>query len=67
MLGHSNLESTVGYLGIEVDDALEFAERMRCSPAGVVAVAERVGRRPANSGHFPNQPVKGKVAKKVLE
>ena len=26
-LGHSNLESTVRYLGIEVDDALEMAEQ----------------------------------------
>lgn len=25
--GHSNLESTVRYLGIEVDDALEMAEQ----------------------------------------
>ena len=27
LLGHSKLESTVGYLGIEVDDALEMAEQ----------------------------------------
>jgi integrase len=26
LLGHSKLESTVRYLGIEVDDALEMAE-----------------------------------------
>ncbi len=26
-LGHSKLESTVRYLGIEVDDALEIAEQ----------------------------------------
>jgi integrase len=26
-LGHTKLESTVGYLGIEVDDALEMAEQ----------------------------------------
>ncbi len=26
LLGHRNLESTVRYLGIEVDDALEMAE-----------------------------------------
>lgn len=26
LLGHKNLESTVRYLGIEVDDALEIAE-----------------------------------------
>jgi len=27
-LGHTKLESTVGYLGIEVDDALEISERI---------------------------------------
>jgi hypothetical protein len=27
LLGHSKLESTVRYLGIEVDDALELAEQ----------------------------------------
>ena len=28
LLGHTKLESTVRYLGIEVDDALEIAEHM---------------------------------------
>ena len=28
LLGHSKLESTVKYLGIEVDDAIEHAERI---------------------------------------
>lgn len=28
LLGHSKLESTVRYLGIEVDDALELAEQL---------------------------------------
>ena len=27
LLGHTRLESTVRYLGIEVEDALEIAER----------------------------------------
>jgi site-specific recombinase XerD len=27
LLGHSKLESTVRYLGVEVDDALELAEQ----------------------------------------
>ena len=27
LLGHSKLESTVRYLGIEVDDAMEMAEQ----------------------------------------
>lgn len=30
LLGHSKLESTVRYLGIEVDDALEMAEQTDC-------------------------------------
>ena len=28
LLGHSKLESTVRYLGVEVDDALAIAEQM---------------------------------------
>ena len=28
LLGHRNLESTVRYLGIEVDDALELSEQL---------------------------------------
>lgn len=28
LLGHTKLESTIRYLGIEIDDALEIAERM---------------------------------------
>ena len=27
LLGHQNLQSTVRYLGVEVDDALEMAEQ----------------------------------------
>ncbi len=27
-LGHSSLDSTVRYLGIEIDDALEMSERI---------------------------------------
>jgi len=27
-LGHSKIESTVRYLGVEVDDALEIAEKV---------------------------------------
>jgi len=36
LLGHKSLESTVKYLGIEVDDALELAENTeaRMSPFG---------------------------------
>ena len=28
LLGHAKIDSTVRYLGIEVDDALEFAEQV---------------------------------------
>jgi hypothetical protein len=28
LLGHSKIESTVRYLGIEVDDAIEIAEKI---------------------------------------
>jgi integrase len=28
LLGHSKIESTVRYLGVEVDDALEIAEKV---------------------------------------
>ena len=28
LLGHRKLESTVGYLGAEVDDAIEIAEKI---------------------------------------
>ncbi len=33
LLGHAKLESTVRYLGIEVDDATEMAERQKFSDA----------------------------------
>jgi len=35
-LGHSKLESTVRYLGIEVDDALEIAEQTEIQALGQV-------------------------------
>lgn len=33
LLGHTKLESTVWYLGIEVDDALEMAEQTEVWPS----------------------------------
>jgi site-specific recombinase XerC len=30
LLGHTKIESTVWYLGIEADDAMEMAERTKC-------------------------------------
>ncbi len=32
LLGHTKLESTVRYLGVEVDDALELSEASNCKP-----------------------------------
>jgi len=49
LLGHSNLESTLRYLGIQVDDALEIAEQPEVERDAVrrsrktVAVADRPG------------------------
>ena len=33
LLGHTKLESTVRYLGIEVDDALEISEQTEIQPS----------------------------------
>ena len=40
LLGHTKLESTVRYLGIEVDDALNIAEQidLQSSPTGSMPV-----------------------------
>jgi hypothetical protein len=35
LLGHTNLENTVSYLGIEVDDAFEMAEQTEVSLSAV--------------------------------
>jgi site-specific recombinase XerC len=32
LLGHTKLESTVRYLGVEVDDALELSEALELQP-----------------------------------
>jgi hypothetical protein len=42
LLGYTKLESTVRYLGIEVDDALEMAEQTECE--------SRRGQRPRVTG-----------------
>ena len=50
LLGHSKLESTVRYLGIEVDDALEISERIEiCSGGGSATSAQDGGGRPQTS------------------
>ena len=43
LLGHTKLESTVRYLGIEVDDAWRLPSKRRCSAAG--RVSDRHARR----------------------
>ena len=45
LLGHTKIESTVRYLGIEVDDALEMADR--CDPKQVSCSME--AHRPIQS------------------
>ena len=40
-LGHTRLESTVRYLGIDVDDALEIAQQMDVWPIGLPLGLER--------------------------
>ena len=67
LLGHSKLESTVRYLGIEVDDALEMAEQTevqgRSPVSGRFTVADRptaevpltempTGKRPFPTRYF---------------
>jgi Phage integrase family len=37
LLGHSDIESTVRYLGIEVDDAIELAEKVEIGPLATAA------------------------------
>ena len=46
LLGHTKLESTVRYLGIEVDDALRWRSRQRSSLAKLRATAGHGGRWP---------------------
>ena len=44
LLGHTKLERTVRYLGIEVDDALAMAEQTEGNPAALVAAGGIDGR-----------------------
>jgi hypothetical protein len=41
LLGHKKLESTVRYLGIEVDDALEISESIEVWPVRAASAALR--------------------------
>ena len=51
LLGHTKLESTVRYLGIEVDDALEILSRLRCDRMVVAARRRHAQVRAAAFGH----------------
>src|SRR4051812_15374980 len=46
LLGHTNLESTVRYLGIEVDDALEMAEQTEVYTSQRISGHSTVADRP---------------------
>ena len=51
LLGHTKLESTVRYLGIEVDDALEIAEHTEVwARPSWTATTRSDGRGPATTG-----------------
>src|SRR5204863_8785883 len=43
LLGHSKIESTVRYLGIEVDDAIEIAEKIDIEVTAIHPTADVVG------------------------
>jgi integrase len=59
LLGHTKLESTVRYLGIEVDDALEIAEQTDVSPWGMLAARPmRVERQACDGGSEREFPAK---------
>ncbi|WP_341648899.1 tyrosine-type recombinase/integrase [Thauera humireducens] len=47
LLGHSKLESTVRYLGIEVDDALRSPSRLRSEPGAAARQAPFAGEAAA--------------------
>ena len=62
LLGHTKLQSTVRYLGIEVDDALDISEQAEvsadtgCDPVPIARAAApagscRLGQLGAGSGH----------------
>ena len=52
LLGHTRLESTVRYLGIEVDEPAQIAEQTSVQrPRSLEVPASTDGREPANCGH----------------
>ena len=52
LLGHTKLESTVRYLGIEVDDALELAEQTEVNSYSAGSLRNGRERDPANTRHI---------------
>jgi site-specific recombinase XerD len=57
LLGHTKLESTVRYLGIEVDDALEIAEQTEVIGATVSAGEGAYRPKPAVAPRPPKRPL----------
>jgi hypothetical protein len=54
LLGHSKLESTVKYLGIEVDDALEIAEQTAGGPIRLWLPTVASGTSPVSVMNSPS-------------
>lgn len=59
LLGHTKLESTVRYLGIEIDDALNMAEQAHKKMRADQANGKRAGR--------PAPPIVGRLAAKDVD
>jgi len=57
LLGHTKLESTVRYLGIEVDDALEIAEQTEVYLAQCPVSAAGVGRLSGHERTLAQRPI----------
>jgi hypothetical protein len=58
LLGHMKIESTVRYLGIEVDDAIETAER-RLIDGAMPQSADVIGDVPFVTSHAGRCPASG--------
>jgi integrase len=55
LLGHTNIENTVRYLGVDVEDALTLAESTEiCPPGSSLPVRSRTATRPTPSLRGPS-------------
>ena len=57
MLGHTKIESTVRYLGIEIDDAIEIAEKIDVSNTWA-ELPRSAQFKPAKECHFRTSAVR---------